>query len=106
MILSRTYIKKTHPYAYATFTDFERGKGLVQFHSDWGIFHSYWDAIGDRTIEEFVLSCNNQYLHTNLKYWVNFMMAKKGADILIDKFLLFCWPDLKEIIKEESKVKI
>ena len=103
---SRTYIKSSHPYAYATFTNFEHGKGLLQIHSDWGIFHSYWGATGTRHLEEFVLDCNNSYLASSFNYWMNFMQGKKSAFVLTDKMLLHCWPELKEIIKEEfEKIK-
>lgn len=101
LIQSRTYIKRSHPYAYATFTDFEHGKGLLQIHSDWGVFHSYWRSTGCDRLEDFVLGCNNGYLANNFNYWIRFMQGKQVSTTYTDKMLLHCWPELKEIIQRE-----
>lgn len=101
VIESRTYIKRTHPYAYATFTDFEYGKGLLQIHSDWGIFHSYWNSTGCQRLEEFVLDCGNDYLASSFNTWITFMQGKKTSYALTDKMLLHCWPELRKIINDE-----
>lgn len=99
---SRTYCFNDHPYAYATFTDLAPGQGLVQIHSDWGVFHSYWGAIGkDRTIEEFMLGCDVGYITHNFEYWLRFGNVKQTGFRLLYKFMLECWPKLREIIAEE-----
>ena len=104
MKLSRTYLKTSHPYAYATFTDREFGKGLLQIHSDWGIYHASWDSTGREHLEEFVLGVDSGYLSGCLSFWSNFMRPKAGAHNLLTNFLAHCWPELKEIIKTEFAV--
>jgi hypothetical protein len=100
---SRTYCFSGHPYGYATFTDLAPGQGLLQIHSDWGVFHSYWNAIGERTIEHFVLSCDDAYLEDNFEYWMRFGHVKKEGFTLLHKFMIKCWPHLRKIILEEIK---
>ena len=98
---SRTYYFGGHPYGYATFTDLCPGEGLLQVHSDWGVFHSYWNAIGkDNTIEKFVLSCDAGYLTRNFEYWMRFNRVKKDGFVLLHKFMIECWPHLRKVIEE------
>ena len=101
LILSRTYSKKGNNYAYATFTDFSHGEGLLQIHSDFGIYHSDWGATGAKYLEEFVLSSDVGYLINNFSYWQRYMGCKKTHMGLLDKFIINCWPELREIIKAE-----
>ena len=101
---SKTYYSSSHPYAYATFTDLAPGKGLLQIHSDWGVFHSYWGAMGQTTtIEDFVLQCDSAYITRNLEWWMRFGRVKKEGFTLLHKFMIECWPKLREIIIEERE---
>lgn len=99
IIESKTYVKRSHPFAYVTCTNFEKGKGMIQIYSDWGIYQSVWMGMGDKTIEQFVLSCDDGYLKDNFKYQMNYMGVKKKEMGRLDKFFETSWNDIKEILK-------
>ena len=46
--------------------DFEPGKGKITISCYDKSWHSYWGSMGDRTISEFFLSCDNHYIAKNL----------------------------------------
>ena len=46
--------------------DFEPRKGKITISCYDKSWHSYWGGMGDRTIAEFFLSCDNHYLAKNL----------------------------------------
>lgn len=100
---SKTYCKLSSPFAYATFTNFSKGKGLVTFYTDYGVFSSFWGAMGENTIEEFILSCDDYYLRNNLVHRLRYMGIKKANIDLVDCFLQECWPELKQIIEKEIR---
>lgn len=45
---------------------FEKGKGKITITCYDKSWHSYWGAMGDRTITEFFLSCDEHYIAKNL----------------------------------------
>lgn len=49
-----------------TLDDIEPGKGRINIECYGKAWASYWGAIGDQTIAEFVVSCDNCYLISNL----------------------------------------
>lgn len=46
--------------------DYELGKGKITISCYDKTWHSYWGSMGDRTISQFFLSCNNHYIAKNL----------------------------------------
>jgi len=46
--------------------DYEPRKGKITISSYDKAWHSYWGGMGDRTIAEFFLSCDNHYIAKNL----------------------------------------
>lgn len=99
---SRTYLQRGYPFSYASITNFGDGMGLLQIHSDWGPYTAFWAAIGkDATLEEFLLECDPSYLRKNLLTWLNFMGLKKEGERNLDRFLIECWPKLRQVIEEE-----
>jgi hypothetical protein len=49
-----------------TIDDIEPGKGRITIECYGKAWASYWGAMGDKTIAQFVASCDNQYLIQNL----------------------------------------
>lgn len=101
VIDSKTYLLRDHPYAYVTLTDLGPGKGMIQIQSDWGHYSCFWNAIGDRTIREFLLSCDSGYIETNLKYSMNYLGVKQVAFGRLTKFMAHCWPKIVNALREE-----
>jgi hypothetical protein len=98
---AKTYLSRKHPFAYATITNFEKGQGLLVIHSDWGTYSAYWPAIGDQTLEEFILGCEPSYLEGCLRRGLHFLQVKKEGFRCLDKFIIECWPNLKNVIQDE-----
>lgn len=102
---SKTYCVHSHPFAYATLTDFSPGKGMLQIHSDWGTYSSFWGAIGnDRKIAQFLLDCDSSYVEKNLAYNITNSGMKKEGHIRLMKFMSHCWPKLIEEFKKDLVV--
>lgn len=98
---SKMYCVHEHPFAYATLTDFEPGKGLLQVHSDWGTYSHFWGSIGDGTIEQFVIDLSPAYLEGKLRYQMQYMGCKKEAYQRLTKFMAQCWPRLQKTIERQ-----
>jgi hypothetical protein len=86
------------PFVYATLTDFEKGKGLLQIHSDWGTYSYFWGAMGERTIREFLLSASESYIENKLSHQLHMMGFKKESFIRLTKFMATCWPRVREML--------
>lgn len=85
-----------HPFVYATLTDFQPGKGLLQIHSDWGMYSAFWGSMGKSTLAQFLLSCNSSYIEKNFHYQMNYLGVKKEGFGRLTKFMAHCWPRIKE----------
>lgn len=98
MVDSVTYIKRSHPFAYVTLTDFEKGKGMIQIYSDWGIFQTVWMGMGSSDIKQFILSCDSGYIKKNLAVQMNYMGVKKACMGKLDRFMESSWDEIRSII--------
>lgn len=98
---SKTFCKHSSPFAYATLTEFERGKGLLQIHSDWGSYSFYWGGMG-QSLPAFLADASPGYIENKLSTTMHSMGFKKEAFAKLTKFMAQCWPDLKELFKEEA----
>lgn len=99
--VSKMYCKHSHPYAYATLTDFNKGQGLIQIHSDWGTYSHFWGSMGSDTIAEFLMGVSPSYLEGKLTFNMNQMGVKRASFGRLTKFMAQCWPELRDIIKKE-----
>jgi len=99
---SKIYCVHEHPYAYATLTNFGDHKGLLQVYSDWGIYSGFWPSMRTDSLAEFLLEMDAGYLARNLDYKLKYMGMKKSAEALLMKFMVECWPRLRELIKKET----
>ena len=88
-------------FAYAACTTFGNGCGLIQIHSDYGTYSNMWNAIGEGSLEEFVLGIDQGYFRTKLRTQLNYMGMKKENEKKLDSFIINCWPKLKEVIRAE-----
>lgn len=103
---SKTYLSREHPFAYATLTNFGNGMGLLQIHSDWGAYSAFWPAMGDETLEEFLISADMSYVHGCLRRGLVYQEVKKSGLGRLDRFMIECWPKLIKIIAEESAARV
>lgn len=101
---SKTYLVIENPFAYLTAVNFEPGKGMIQIHSDWGTYSAFWGGMGNKTVEQFILSCDSYYIENNLKYQMGFMGCKKEAYVRLTKFMAHCWPKLTLEISKHMEV--
>lgn len=103
---SRVYCSHEHPFVYATLIEFKdhegKNAGLLQIHSDWGTYSNYWGALGDQTIEEFLIGCSPAYVENKLTAQMNFMGVKQIAYQRLTKFMAQCWPRVVEMMKESK----
>lgn len=96
---AKVYCKHSHPFAYMTLTDFGYGKGLLQIHSDWGTYSYYWGSMGCN-IKDFLLETSPSYIHQKLQSCLIYQDTKKDSQRKLDRFMIHCWPELIEILKE------
>lgn len=89
------------PFAYATLIDFKQGVGLLQIYSDWGTYSSFWGAMGNRTLAQFLAAADSQYIETNLAHGLHQMGFKQSAFVRLSKFMAHCWPRILEEIKKD-----
>jgi len=66
--------------------DFEPRKGKITISCYDKSWHSYWGGMGDRTIAEFFLSCDNGYLAKNLSSISSSINDYKALGEKIKKF--------------------
>lgn len=90
------------PFAYITLTDFEKGRGLLQIHSDWGTYSYYWGSMGEDDILNFLARTSPSYVHEKLQSCLNYMDMKKDARVRLDRFMIKSWPAIHECLKLES----
>jgi hypothetical protein len=70
---------------FATLVGIKDGAGLVSIESDYGAFGYSWNAIGDRTIEEFFRTRDKRYLAGELamnngRKWTTTFSVKKSIE--------------------------
>ena len=78
--------------------DFEPRKGKITISCWDKSWHSYWGAMGDRTIAEFFLSCDNGYLAKNLS---SISSSVNDYDALAKKILDHYGEDIDYFVREE-----
>lgn len=80
------YIRLTDgSQVFATFVGIRAKAGLVSIESDYGAWGYSWNAIGDRTIQEFFRTCDKGYLAGKLAMnngseWARAFSVKKSIE--------------------------
>ena len=103
---AKVYFVNEHPYVYASLCDIKPGMGMIQIHSDWGYYCSFWGGMGSHTIAQFVTGCDAGYIMRCFSERMMFMRPKKDADGLLHHFMIECWPRLVAEIKADLQPKV
>lgn len=98
---AKVYFVNSHPFVYASLCDIKPGMGMIQVHSDWGYYCSFWAGMGDRTIAEFVTQMDAGYIQRNFRERMGYMGFKKCSEGRLAQFMIECWPRLREEIKKD-----
>jgi len=78
--------------------DFEPRKGKITISCWDKSWHSYWGGMGDRTISEFFLSCDNHYIAKNLS---SIKSSINDYEALSEKIKAFYGDDIDYFVLEE-----
>lgn len=103
VITSKTYCSDKHPYVYATLVDLAPKRGMIQIQSDWGTYAAIWNAMGDRTVREFVLDCGSDYIEGCFQERLNYLGVKREAFGRLTKFMAHCWPTVREMLRTQER---